>query len=114
MDGEKNRGHMLAGRRQSQRPERESYGRRTAPGFAMGIKVRPTKGTPFATFRTGSDCPSIGGQNFNIESSALGVPHGATLEFTEASTKPTPTLGGNAASFENTETLGILNEESGK
>ncbi|MGH7484436.1 MAG: hypothetical protein ACREMY_02385 [bacterium] len=77
----------------------------SAHGFAMGIKFEPEKGTTFATFTTGADCPNIPNQTFNITGSAVGVPNGATLEFTEATTKPTLSLGGNAASFTDTDTL---------
>jgi hypothetical protein len=81
-----------------------------AHGFEMGIKFEPEKGTTLATFTAGSDCPSIGNQSFNITGSMLGVPHGATMEFTEASTKPTLSLGGNAVSLADTQTVGMLNE----
>jgi hypothetical protein len=84
-----------------------------AHGFAMGIKFEPAKGTTLATFTTGPDCPNFPNQSFNITGSFLGVPRGATLEFTEGSTKPTLTLGGNAMSFEDTDTLGMLNESTG-
>jgi hypothetical protein len=86
-------------------PSVKSMDVENAHTFAMGIKFEPTKGTVFATFKTGNDCPNIPNQEFNITGSALGVPHGATLEFTEASTKPTLSLGGNAASFTDTDTL---------
>jgi hypothetical protein len=86
-------------------PSVKSMDVENAHGFAMGIKFEPTKGTVFANFKTGNDCPNIPNQEFNITGSALGVPHGATLEFTEASTKPTLSLGGNAASFTDTDTL---------
>jgi hypothetical protein len=83
-----------------------------AHGFAKAVKFEPTKGTVFANFTTGPECPSIGNQTFVIEGSAVGAPHGATVEFTEASTKPTLTLGGNAASFEDTDELRMINEKS--
>jgi hypothetical protein len=86
----------------------------SAHGFAMGIKFEPSKGATLATFTAGADCPSIGGQAFNLSGSMLGVPHGATLEFTEASTKPALSLGGNAATLEDTDTLGMLNEKTGE
>jgi hypothetical protein len=84
-----------------------------AHGFGMGIKFEPEKGNVFASFETGSDCGSLANQSFSITGSALGVPHGATLQFTEASTKPTLSLGGNAASFEDTYTLRMINEATG-
>jgi hypothetical protein len=72
-----------------------------AHGFAMGIKFEPEKGTTFATFTAGADCPSIANQTFSVTGSALGVPNGATMEFSEASTKSTLSLAGNSASYVN-------------
>jgi hypothetical protein len=80
-----------------------------AHGFEMGIKFEPEVGPVLGVVVLGADCPVAG--PFNIEGSMLGVPHGATLEFTEASTKPTMTLGGNAASHRDTWKLGMLNEK---
>jgi hypothetical protein len=85
-----------------------------AHGSEMGIKFEPTKGSALAAFTAGADCPSIANQTFNITGSFLGVPHGSTLDFTEASTKPTLFLGGNPASMEDTETIGMLNEITGE
>jgi hypothetical protein len=81
-----------------------------AHGFAMGIKFEPKKAGVFGVFTTGPDCPNIPNQKFEFTGSMLGVPHGATLEFTEASTKPTLTLAGNAASLVDTDTIRMLNE----
>ncbi|MGH7484435.1 MAG: hypothetical protein ACREMY_02380 [bacterium] len=63
------------------------------PRVRDGIKFEPTKGNALAAFTSGADCSGLGGQTLNITGSFLGVPHGATLEFTEASAKPTLSLG---------------------
>lgn len=74
----------------------------TKTTFKMGILFEPPAGKPFATFEL-EKCKFAG--KYEVEGKALGVPEGATLTFTQASTEPTLKLSGQQAFFENTLTV---------
>jgi hypothetical protein len=85
--------------------------RATTTAKSMEVEFKPPEGSEiFATFQfEGCENKSFNGVNLNVTGTSNGIPHGATLETTEASTKGLK-FAGQQASYTSTVTLRMKKE----